>query len=48
MTGRRKARLLGAALCCAALLVMISGCGRKAKPEPRSASLRAESHHVSR
>ena len=47
MSGRR-GRRLAAALCCLALLAGLAGCGRKAKPEPRSARLPAAHHHVQR
>ena len=46
MTGGRAGRLAVAALCCLALLAVLAGCGRKAKPEPRSAGLPAAHHHA--
>jgi hypothetical protein len=43
MRGRRVRA--AAALAAVALLLWSAGCGRKAKPEPRSASLQATVYH---
>jgi hypothetical protein len=44
----RYGRAAALALCCLALLAGLAGCGRKAKPEPRSARLPAAHHHAQR
>ena len=44
MRGRRVARRAAAALCCLAFLLGLSGCGRKAMPEPRKAILPPATH----
>jgi hypothetical protein len=42
----RNGALTAVALCCLALLAGLAGCGRKAKPEPRSACLPAAHYHA--
>jgi len=42
---RRGGLRLAAVLAAASLLLWAAGCGRKAKPEPRSASVPASAHY---